>query len=74
MDYSKIDPLKDAIRSNYAHGKLLIKARDDYKYGKITYEDYKNKMIYHKEVIKEQTRMGAPIDNSFLFVLLYLCR
>ncbi|MCR5462298.1 MAG: hypothetical protein K6E87_04450 [bacterium] len=63
MDYSKVDPLKDAIKSNYAHGKQMLKVRDDYRNGKISFNEYNTKMKYHTSVIEEQNKWRTPLNN-----------
>lgn len=55
--------LRDSVRSNYAHGKCLMKLYDDFRSGKIDGDDFRIKKIYHQSVINEQTKWGVPLGK-----------
>ena len=63
--------LRDSVRSNYAHGKCLMKLYDDFRSGKIDGDNFRIKKIYHKSVINEQTKWGVPLstlDKKILYL------
>lgn len=63
--------LRESVRSNYAHGKCLIKLQDDFRGGKIDYDNFRIRKIYHQSVINEQTKWGFPLgklDKKILYL------
>lgn len=57
------DNLKESVRSNYAHGKCLMKLYDDFRSGKIDGDSFRIRKIYHQSVINEQTKWGVPLSK-----------
>lgn len=55
--------LRESVRSNYAHGKCLIKLQEDFRSGKINSDDFRIRKIYHQSIINEQTKWGVPLSK-----------
>ena len=55
--------LKESVRSNYAHGKCLIKLQEEFRSGKINSDDFRIRKIYHQTIINEQTKWGVPLSK-----------